>query len=123
MLVGWWCIGISEGLAGKVSSVLGRCWQLGNQDKMEALVYPSFPELRQWLQQVPGFKGHHWVAICFVHPIHSCGNTGLEVCLVAQLVAESAGSDPVGLELVGQILCIPGFWRFVPLWPWLFPCP
>lgn len=69
---------------------------------MEALVYPSFPELRQWLQQAPGFKGHHWVAICFVHPIHSCGNAGLEVCLVAQLVAESAGSDPVGLELVGQ---------------------
>lgn len=63
MLSGWLYIGVSEGLAGKVSSVLGRCWQLGSQDKMEALVYPSFPEPGQWLQQAPGFK---WVAIHFV---------------------------------------------------------
>lgn len=35
----------------------------------------------------------------------------------------AAGSDPAGLELAGQTLFSPGFWRFVPPWFWLFPCP
>ena len=90
---------------------------------MEALVYPGFPEPGQWLQQVPGFKGHKWVAVHFVHPICGCGDAGVEVCLAARPVAERAGSDPAGLEFVGQTLFVRGFWRFVPPWPWLFPCP
>lgn len=93
-----------------VSSGLGRCWQLGSQDKIEALLYPSFPEPGQWLQQVLGFR----VAICFVCPICSCGDAAVDVCLAAPPVAESAGSDPARLGFVGQALFIPGFWRFVP---------
>lgn len=80
---------------------------------MEALVYPSLPKPRQWLQQllVSGdISGWQYTL-----------PAGLAMLVV--LVPDHSGSDPADLELVGQVPFFPGFWRFVLLWPWLFPCP